>query len=392
MGVAQLQSMNLSAIDDLKPYAVGLAQQLIQFPTENPPGRDYYNCAEFLKKECETLGLETEIVQVEATDRYNVLAWTSTRKTDLHFHYHYDVVPAGHGWAYNPFNGSIVDGTLYGRGSSDMKGGIAAVFTALKAVQNLEDISISVSLTPDEETGGALGAEYVVKNQLVDTKMAVLPEPTGLKTMFNACKGALWVQVTVHGEAGHPSVKGLGVNAFDRMVVIASRLQKLKEIVEHKKSALHSYPEGGEWANLTLGERCSSGEAVNAVPGQALFTIDRRTLPEEDLETAQQEIRKCIGKDAEITVLMEARPFHIDEQTDVCQLLNTASETVMRTSVNCALCPGFLDARHFVHAGIPCVTWGPGIYGNAHISNEFIRIEDMMTAAKVFYVMATTTT
>lgn len=368
--------------DELESYAVRLTQQLIQFQTENPPGKKYYECARFLQKECETLGLETEFVQVESSDRYIVLAWTGSKKTDLHFHCHYDVVPAGPGWRFNPFKGEIAEGKIYGRGSSDMKGGIASVFAALKALN--ADASLSLSLTPDEETGGALGAEYVVKNRLITTKMAVLPEPTGLKTIYDACKGALWVEVSVLGEAGHPSLKGHGVNAFDKMVETAQRLQKLKKEIENRKSTLKAYPEEGKWATLNIGGRCSSGEAVNAVPGKAVFTLDRRIIPEEDTEQVKQEIMHYIG-DADVTILLEAEPFHVDEPATVCQLLKGCAEKVTGSPVAFALCPGFLDARHFVHAGIPCITWGPGIYENAHISNEYIRIQDIMTAARVFH-------
>lgn len=375
-----------SVIDGLRSYAVNVTQKLIQFPTENPPGKNYYECAHFLKRECESLGLETELIQVESSDRYIVVAWSGRKKTDLHFHCHYDVVPAGPGWAVDPFKGVVKDGKIYGRGSSDMKGGIASVFTALKALAS-ENVSVSVSLCPDEETGGALGAEYLVNNKLVTTTMAVLPEPTGLRTIFNACKGAVWMEMTIKGEAGHPSVKGQGVNAFDKMVVEASRLLQLKEEIESRKSSLRAYPEEGAYATLNLGGICSSGEAVNAVPGRAVFTIDRRTLPEEDLETVKQEIINCV-EDADTAILLEAQPFHVDESAHVCQLLKQCAEEVTGSPVNFALCPGFLDARHFVHAGIPCVTWGPGIYENAHITNEYINTEDIITAAKIFYMMA----
>lgn len=378
--------MNLSKIDDLKPYAVNLTEKLIQVPTENPPGKNYYQCVVLLKAECETLGLDTELIQVENSDRYIVLAKTGKKKTELHFHCHYDVVPAGPGWSVNPFGGKMRNSRIYGRGSSDMKGGIASVFTALKALDGSGNIS--VSLTPDEETGGERGAAHAVKNRLIHTEMAVLPEPTGLKTIFTASKGALWIEVHVSGAAGHPSVKGYGLNAFDRMVEVASRLQDLKTKIENRKSTLKSYPEGGEWANLTLGGRCSTGEAVNVVPGEAKFTLDRRILPEESMEKAKQEILECMKNNAEAEVLLEAHSFSIDEKTTVCQLLKSASEKVTGNQADCALCPGFLDARHFVHAGIPCATYGPGIYENAHRPDEYIRIQDIMTAAKIFYTMA----
>ena len=379
--------MNIS-VDDLEPYAVSLTQKLIRFPTENPPGRMYYECARFLKSECETLGLESELVHVEHSDRYSVLAWTGSSRTDLHFHCHYDVVPAGPGWTVDPFGGDIANGLIYGRGSSDMKGAIASVFTALKALGSSHK-SVSVSITPDEETGGKLGAEYIVKNELINTRMAVLPEPTGVETIFNACKGALWFEITCHGQAGHPSMKGHGLNAFEKMITTASKLQALKKTIESRKSSHPSYPEEGVWANLNMGGRCSTGEAVNAVPGRAVFTIDRRTLPEEDMEEAKKEIIECIQdtEDAEYRILLESSPFYVDETAEVCRLLKNASEEVTGQRVDFALCPGFLDARHFVAAGIPCITWGPGIYENAHISNEYIRIQDIMTAAKVFYVM-----
>lgn len=370
---------------DLQAYAVELTQKLIQFPTENPPGRNYYQCAQFLKKECENLGLKTEMLQVRNTDRYIILAQTAKGKTEIHFHCHYDVVPAGSGWSLDPFGGNLVRGRIYGRGSSDMKGAVASILTALKAAEN-SCVPVSLSLTPDEETGGKLGAEYIIQKNLVHTRMAILPEPTGLRTIFNACKGALWFEIVVRGEAGHSSLKGHGLNAFEKMVEVASRLCKLKESVEKRKSSTRSYPPGGEYATLVLGGRCSSGEAVNAVPGKAVFTIDRRTLPEENVEEARREIAECIG-DAHYEILLEANPFCVDETAEICQLLQGVSQKVVGSSIEFALCPGFLDARHFVQAGIPCISWGPGIYEKAHTSDEYVRVEDIMTAAEVFYTI-----
>ena len=88
--------------------------------------------------------------------------------------------------------------------------------------------------------------------------------------------------------------------------------------------------------------------------------------------------------EADIDILLKAHPFHLEETSHVCQLLKTCAEKMTGNQVNFALCPGFLDARHFVHAQIPCVTWGPGIYEKAHTADEYIALDDIMTAADVF--------
>src|SRR5271155_3453774 len=157
------------AVDKLAPRLLEFACSLIDIPTVNPPGRGYQPCAELIASKLREIGFEASLFAAESHrdhspeyPRHNVLGslWGVERRPLLHFNGHIDVVPAGEGWTRDPFAGVVEGGRLYGRGSSDMKTGLAAAIFAVQALRlagvDLKG-SIQISATVDEESGGFAG-------------------------------------------------------------------------------------------------------------------------------------------------------------------------------------------------------------------------------------------
>lgn len=190
-------------VDELKGELIELTKELIETPTENPPGNNYKDCALFIEKKLREIGVETKFIKVPESlskklaphglglPRISVIGRVKGKSEDptFHFHGHYDVVPAGKGWTMNPFKPKEKNGKIFGRGAADMKGGLASIIIATKAFLEAYkkfDGTLTFSFTPDEETGGAAGAEYIAKMGHIKADMAIMPEPTGIDTVWNA--------------------------------------------------------------------------------------------------------------------------------------------------------------------------------------------------------------
>ncbi|MEM3983634.1 MAG: M20/M25/M40 family metallo-hydrolase [Sulfolobales archaeon] len=175
--------------------AVALLKDMVSIPTVNPPGEHYLEFADLAKKVLENIGFNVSLIEVpeDFLDRYYpyapahrgrpriiVYAKYGSGKPVLHFNGHYDVVPPGSGWTRDPFTPVEENGRIYGRGTTDMKGGIAAFIAATKSViDSKESIkgTIEIALVPDEEAGGA-GSRYFAVKRLSEPDYVILGEPT----------------------------------------------------------------------------------------------------------------------------------------------------------------------------------------------------------------------
>ena len=233
-----------------KTIVINLVSGLIEIPTINPPGENYEKITDLLELECRKLGLVTRkyITPKSILDKHklsggskrvNLVADLDTGcKKVLHINFHYDVVPATDKWKLDPFKAAVRGNRIYGRGSEDMKGTIASVLFALKALKDLgikPKINIQLSFTPDEEIGGGTGLGYLVRRGLVKADYAMSEGYSGnYISMGN--KGILWAEVKVIGKSAHGSMPYKGVNSFERMNMFVSELEKLKNKVSKRKT------------------------------------------------------------------------------------------------------------------------------------------------------------
>ena len=195
---------------------VELTRRLVAIDTENPPGNHYAECVALLEAELERLDLKPRRITEDILE-----ASVGEGDRPLYFHGHYDVVPAQNRSQFEPY----IDGDrLYGRGSADMKGGLAAMIHALVALRDAPG-RVVLHLVPDEETGGARGSRLL---ENLDGIGMLTPEPTS-GVVWNANRGAISMRVTTRGKAAHVGLAHTGVNAFERMVTLVNRLQDLRD-------------------------------------------------------------------------------------------------------------------------------------------------------------------
>ncbi len=400
----------INKVDELRDEAASILCDLIRIPTVNPPGDRYH---EFCRKVAELLsswGIRCEIVQVprdyviqhipEYVDflRFILIAKIGTGKgPTLHFNGHYDVVPAGTGWTVcKPFDPKVIDDKVYGRGACDMKGGIVSILLALKLLTKIENKlngTVEIALVPDEEIGGATGTGYLVNVMNIRPDYVVVAEPTGLDKIVIGNKGLVWLMVEVLGKQAHAATPWLGVNAFELGVKFAAAIiDELKRKTEERVSSYEYDIEGGNRATITFGGDVRSAGKVNVVPGVFAFSIDRRVIPEENVDQVEKELVDYLYSRASsmnitinVKILQKSPPAVTSPDADIVKKLeNAIREVTCIQNVRKVVCTGGLDTRYYQVKGCQAVTYGPGDVSCAHQADEYVSIRDVLTVTKVY--------
>jgi len=386
----RIQSYNHEILDFTKA--------LVAVPTENPPGRAYEKCTKLLSRKLDEIGLDNKVMKVPNAGeypRYCIVSFLGKGKRTLYFHGHYDVVPGESEEQFRPY---LKDGKLFGRGSSDMKGGLAAMIYAIKALGELNgELTGRVGLTivPDEETGGTLGSQYLTEMGLLGRNGIgmLTAEPTN-RAIWNANRGAISMKVSIRGRPAHVGLYYEGVNAFENMLIVANALVKLKRDVEKRRTKFRLKPDTARRSILLIGGQCQGGTNFNIVPAQCSFTIDRRINPEEDLRTEKNKLigvlnrLKRDGIGIEFKILQKARPARVSENQPVAQALAESVEIVTGRRPRFEMCPGVLETRFYINRGIPAIAYGPGLLRVSHGPNEFVKVKDIHTCAAAYALAA----
>jgi len=254
---------------------VDLTRDLIAIPSENPPGMHYHDALELLRSRLEALGFDDTRIEGDC-----IVSFAGSGTRTVYFSGHYDVVPAQRRDQFTP---RLHGKTIVGRGSSDMKSGLAAMTYAARALRELrllENGRVGLVFVPDEETAGPRGSRYLAARELLgaDGVGMLTPEPTG-GVVWNANRGAITLRVTARGKTAHVGRQHEGVNAFEGMLIVAQALQELKHEVERHTTAFHIAPDIARRSILMLGGRAEGGTNFNAVPDECWFTVDRRLNP-----------------------------------------------------------------------------------------------------------------
>ncbi len=388
---------------------LAFTEALVRVPTENPPGRNYRECVELLEDHLQRMGLSPTVIEVpppgggtgetksdtESYPRYCVLAGYGTGERILYFHGHYDVVPAGSEAQFAP---RVENDRLYGRGTADMKSGLAAMIYAVEALQACEvdlDGRIGLVIVPDEETGGWGGAKWLSESGLLGRNGIgmLMPEPTG-GVIWNANRGALSLKLTVKGKTAHVGLQHEGINAFERMLVIVGALAHLKSEVEERRTEFRIEPDEARRSILMMGGRLEGGVGFNTVPAKCSFTVDRRINPEEDLETEKQRLFDLFnlirreGINLEVEILQEGESGGLEEDHPFGREFAAVVEDIRGDPPRFELCPGLLETRFYRALGIPALSYGPGLLSVSHGPEEYVEIERISECAAVYALAA----
>ncbi len=390
----------LEAVDVTSSEAIDFTRELIAIPTENPPGNEYARCAEAIAQKLKAIGLEPRVVEVPAPDSgagsgYCVTASHGEGERALHFHGHYDVVPRSVEGQFDP----IIKGpNLFGRGSSDMKSGLASMICAVQALRRARtklNGRVELVIVPDEETGGARGSATL--SQAADFGKGSIgmltPEPTS-GAVWNANRGAISLRIHVKGKPAHVGLSCQGVNAFERMLLIARELEKVKSEIAHRETAFRIRPEAARRSILMMGGECRGGSNFNLVPGECSFTVDRRINPEENIETEKRRLFDLLdqlrrdGIDHEVEVLQEGLASGVPEDHSLARILGGTIESVTGALPAFEMCPGLLETRFYGQRGIAAMAYGPGLLSVSHGPNEFVPVKNIRDCAAVYALAA----
>lgn len=369
---------------------VELTRQLIAIPTENPPGNCYAQAAELIVQQLKHLGFPEIRREGDC-----IFAFIGQGERTLYFSGHYDVVPAQ---ARSQFDPQIKGDNLFGRGSSDMKSGLAAMIYAARALEQ-SGIELKGRLglvfVPDEEIAGPLGSHHLVQRGLLGQNAIgmLTPEPTG-GVIWNANRGAITLRVMVKGKPAHVGRQHEGINAFERMLQVVGEVQALKKDVEMRVTAWHLSPEAARHSILLIGGRSESGTNFNVVPDSAWFTIDRRINPEEKLAEEKQRLLALLdavranGIDLEVEVLQEGESSGTPPGSPLEQVLTHHIEEITGHTPQIEMCPGLLEIRFYAAKGIPAFAYGPGLLTVSHGPNEFVPIDRIVQCAQIYALTA----
>jgi len=331
--------------------------------------------------------------------RVIVLARAGKGGRVLQFNGHYDVVAPGEGWSVTePFKPKRVGYRVYGRGASDMKGGVAAVLAALAYMASREDLDIVVeaALVPDEEIGGATGTGYLVNVMGSRPDWAVIAEPSGLDNMWIGHKGLVWGYVKVYGKQAHGSTPWLGDNAFEKAVLVAKYFMDyyISRLKERRSSYEYDTP-GGEHPTITMGGRVIAPGSINVVPGVSGFSVDRRLIVEERADEVLRELVEFVekaarelGVKAEFTLVEKMNPALTDPNSTIARKLAESAREVLGFEPRKTVCVGGLDMRYYTYVGVEAVTYGPGDRATPHKADEYIDVRDIHRAAEIYVNLA----
>jgi len=369
----------MEAVSAHREAMIALTSELVAIPSENPPGNSYAESIQLLSRWLRELGFNDTRVEGEC-----VLSFAGEGERTLYFSGHYDVVPAQ---SRSQFEPSVKGANLFGRGSSDMKSGLAAMLYAALVLRDggfLRGGRVGLVFVPDEETAGPRGSRYLVDRGVLGANAIgmLTPEPTG-GVIWNANRGAITLEITVKGKSAHVGRQHEGVNAFERMLTVAQAFQALKSEVESAQRSI-----------LMLGGRSESGTNFNVVPDYASFTVDRRINPEEDFDEEKRRLFAVLdrargeGIDLEVEVLQEGRAVAVSEEGPLGRALAQAVEQITGRAPRFEMCPGLLEIRFYAERGIPAFAYGPGLLTVSHGPNEFVPVARIVDCAQIYALTA----
>lgn len=375
---------------------VSMAQTLVQAPGTNPPGEEAATVAALVRL-CVQHGLEHRTIEV-APGRENVVVTVPGGPgPGLLILGHSDVVPVGDGWSVDPFAGTVRDGRLYGRGSADMKGGLAAALAAMLAVRELARSTgarlsgpIDLVVTVDEEENGLGVRDWVGGSSVRESgyQGCVVAEPTDLQTVV-AARGDAYVDITVHGVAAHSGRPEDGRNAIHAAAQVITSLSAW-----HRELRAQAHPLVGPptWSvGLVEG-----GQGTSIVAPSCHLQADRRLLPGEDGGAVLTALRARLddldldGCTVEADMPMSMPGFETDPSgsfvTVIDRCLSAAGGPGQPLGGWSAACDGGFVARD---VGVPVVVLGPGsVNDQAHRPDESVAVSELVIAAHTYAAAA----
>lgn len=374
---------------DFRPDAARMKRELaelVAINSENPPGGEG-KVALWIRDVLVPLGFEVKLIEYDP-GRFNVEASLVNGEGPVFaFNTHMDTVPAGDGWTSDAFTLSERDGKLFGRGSCDCKGPLAAMVEAVRmlvAQKQAWSGTLMAVFTGDEEVASAGARHYAASRPKID--VVVVGEPTG-NACFSAHKGSFRPVVRIAGKAAHSGSPHLGDNAVFR----AGQLMPLLAAFHEKELTKRSHALVGN-PSLTV-TRIKGGHADNVIPAECEMLLDRRLIPGETDASAEAEIRELLAQAEEsLGIRAEIVGYHATTggatETGIGAPIVQASLEACRAAGVKEPGPfgfqGACDLVHFIEAGAEGVVIGAGDIRVAHRPDEFVPVDEFIESAVIY--------
>jgi succinyl-diaminopimelate desuccinylase len=373
---------------------VEVLKDLISIDTTVPPGLNYDKAIAYLEPLFKESGFDTQRLTIPAEyaegreGRVNLVCHRREKdKPRLIFYGHIDVVPA-EGW--DAFKPRVENAKVYGRGAADMKGSIVALLEAMQSLKGKRlDFDVSTMITTDEEFSQATQIEYLRQYLEPVSGAYFFSLDSSFGYVSVASLGALHVDIKVTGKSVHSGLSHLGENAIEKASLLIQALLDLKHKVEQRKSNVSTHPdtrlsrmEGRLNINMIKG-----GIKTNIVPDECLISVDRRLIPEENLEDARKELLDTLAAVPDVTWQLE-RVHGIPTVPPAAgpvidRLAGAIADTIGKGNKFGEMGSG--DLSHIV-AGWGCKAFGLGVIRpecNIHGKEEFVYLKDIEDAARI---------
>jgi acetylornithine deacetylase/succinyl-diaminopimelate desuccinylase-like protein len=391
----------------IREELVALTSDLVAQPTVNPgkarladfpylrvSGQES-RAALVASKKLRDWGFQPRILEAEP-ERGNLLVTYGSDGPELLLGLHLDVVPPGDGWASDPFQVELRDGRLYGRGTLDDKGPLAASMLALKALKDVGvplrgRVTIAALASEEFREPGEPdpGFAYMYANGFLNPNAAIIPDVgENLRRIDVAEKGRLVLGIKTHGRQAHGSTPELGVNAGVALCEALAAIHRLQ--LPHSPHPVLGSP------TINVGV-LRSGEAANVVPAAGYGEVDIRWVPGQDaegivamvLDTARQALAASLPEaTVEVTILSATEPHGVAADSLLVRSIQRCTQDDLGFTPQPFGIGGGTFAKAFNLAGIPAVGFGPGDEDQYHVTNESISLDELYQFTRLICFIA----
>ena len=369
----------MSAHGSSSNSAVSLTRTLLGFDTVNPPGRER-DCARHAGALLEAAGFSVEYFEY-AEGRTSLVARMggSDRKPPLCLTGHLDVVPLGtRPWSKAPFTGETDGDKLFGRGTSDMKSGVAGIVTAAVSLsKKLKGTPGIVLVLTAAEEGGCIGSARLAEQQKLMGKAGaiVVGEPTSNYPMVGH-KGSVKFHAHFRGVSAHGSMPQLGVNAIYKAARAIAKLEAFEFGV-----APHPIM-GGPTLNVGT---VAGGSGVNLVPDAVSIGVDIRTVPGMDHEKLIERLKETLGE-TELDIFSNLNAVWTEPEKAWMQRVFEICKPILNEKLETRTAPYMTDAANLlkIYAGVPVVVLGPGEASMAHQTDEYCHMGRIEQSVEIY--------